>query len=252
MTARTFDEHLSDLRGAGELLAAAVERVDPDDPVPSCPDWTVRELAHHTGGVHRWATVHVAEARTELLDIGLEELAGGWPDDPSLSTWLREGVTNLTDALVAAPPDLDCVTFLPATSPRDFWARRQAHETTVHRVDAEQAGDAVTPIDPGLAADGIGELLFGFASRPRKLQGDDEQVLRLDAVDTGDGWTIRIGPDGGGVSTDVVEHADCRVAASAAELYLLLWNRRDGEGLDVDGDLTMVDGWSRRVRVRWS
>ena len=252
MTTRTFDEHVADLREAGDLLAAAVGQVDPDQRVPSCPDWTVRELARHTGGVHRWATVHVAEARTDLVDSDLEQLVGTWPDDASLPDWLQLGVTNLVDALVAAPPDLDCFTFLPAPSPRAFWARRQAHETTMHRVDAEQAGAGPTPIDPGLAADGISELLFGFASRPRKLLGDDERVLQIRAFDTGDEWTIRIGPDGGGVSSDAPERADCRVTAPAADLYLLLWNRRDRRGLAVDGDPALLDGWSERVRVRWS
>ena len=41
--------------------------------------------------------------------------------------------------LRSAPADLDCFTFLPAESARHFWARRQAHETAIHRVDAENA-----------------------------------------------------------------------------------------------------------------
>jgi len=48
-------------------------------------------------------------------------------------------------ALSAAPPDLRCWTFLPAPSPLAMWARRQAHETTVHRVDAELAAASVAP-----------------------------------------------------------------------------------------------------------
>jgi uncharacterized protein (TIGR03083 family) len=252
VTSRGFDEHVSDLREAGELLATAVERVDPDDRVPSCPEWTVRELARHTGGVHRWATLNITRGRPDPVENDLDAIVGSWPADDELATWLRAGVTSLADALVAAAPDLECFTFLPAPSPRAFWARRQAHETTMHRVDAEQAGGAMTPIDPGLAADGIGELLFGFASRPRKLLGDDERVLQLRAVDTGDDWTVRIGPDGGGVSTDVPPCADCHLVAPAADVYLLLWNRRDSRGLDVEGDPAVLDDWSERVRVRWS
>jgi len=252
VTERPFDEHVADLRRAGDLLAGAVGRVDPDAGVPSCPDWTVRELARHTGGVHRWATIHVAESRTDVVDTDLEELVGGWPDDAALPVWLQSGVSDLADALVAAAPDLECFTFLPAPSPREFWARRQAHETTVHRVDAEQAGGGITPIDPGLAADGVSELLFGFASRPRKLLADDERVLQLRALDTGDEWTIRVGPHGGGVASGAPERAHCELAAPAADVYLLLWNRRDRSGLDVDGDPALLDEWADRVRVRWS
>ena len=36
----------------------------------------------------------------------------------------------------AAPPDLACWTIWSAGTPRDFWIRRQLHETVVHCVDA--------------------------------------------------------------------------------------------------------------------
>ena len=249
---RDVDHHVADLRDGGERLAVAVGRVDPDTAVPSCPDWTVRDLARHTGGVHRWATLHVAEARTDLLDNDLDTLVGGWPADEALAEWLRDGVDRLADALAQAPADLDCVTFLPAPSPRAFWARRQAHETTIHRVDAEQAGSGVTPIDPALAADGVDELLFGFAARPGKLRDDGARVLHLHADDVGTDWTVRVGPDGGGAEVGAPARADCYVGASAADVYLLLWNRRTVEGLDVEGDAALLADWSRRLRVRWS
>ena len=37
------------------------------------------------------------------------------------------------------------------------WPRRQAHETSVHRWDAEHCGGATTAIDPELASDGVDE-----------------------------------------------------------------------------------------------
>ena len=37
-----------------------------------------------------------------------------------------------------------CFAFLPAPSPLAFWARRQAHETGIHRADVESAGFACT------------------------------------------------------------------------------------------------------------
>ena len=49
--------HIDALRTQGELMAlAAGAGAGPDDPVPSCPEWTVRDLVRHLGGVHRWAT----------------------------------------------------------------------------------------------------------------------------------------------------------------------------------------------------
>ena len=112
-----------------------------------------------------------------------------WPPDipdPVLLDWFRTGHAGLVSALETAAPDLACWTFLPgAASALAFWARRQVHETTVHRIDvqlaAAAAGDwgsrrpgqpgpggarpARDPVPAALAADGIDELLMGFARR---------------------------------------------------------------------------------------
>ena len=57
-------------------------------------------------------------------------------------------------------------------SPLAFWARRQAHETAVHRYDAQSAAPGGPPapagaFDPAFAADGVDELIMGFAARRR-------------------------------------------------------------------------------------
>ena len=48
-----------------------------------------------------------------------------------------------------------------------FWFRRQAHETAVHRWDAQRAAtpSSVDPIDATLAADGVDEWLEVFVPR---------------------------------------------------------------------------------------
>jgi uncharacterized protein (TIGR03083 family) len=253
VTLPDFDDNVDALRTEGELFASAVERVSPDDRVPSCPDWCVRELVRHTGGVHRWATRHIAEARTDPIEESLDRIVGAWPDDASLATWLRAGVGRLADALAAAPPDLEAFTFLPSSSPRAFWARRQLHETTIHRVDAQQAGPSVTAIDPARAADGIEEVLFGFAARPGKLVDEESGELVLRATDTGNVWTIVVGPDGGEVRVGGDDAPNGEISSSAADIYLLLWNRRGVQDMaDVRGDVRLAESWPTRVRVRWS
>ncbi len=139
--------HIDALRGEGRLMADAAANAAPDAHVPTCPEWVVRDLVRHLGGVHRWATGYVAGPRTEQWDVNLDEVVGTWPDDAELVDWFREGCESLAGALEAAPPDLECWTFLRAPSPLAMWARRQAHETAIHRVDAElAAGVALTPL----------------------------------------------------------------------------------------------------------
>ena len=163
-------EHIDALRREGDLLADAAERAGLDAAVPPCPSWQVRDLLRHTGYIHRWATRHVAECPDHVLDGPPEEeiLRGGAPD-PELLDWFRAGHVALVETLTAADPALECATFMPAPSSLAFWARRQAHETAIHRADAESAAGKIPEYLAGFAADGIDELITGFGRR-RKYQ----------------------------------------------------------------------------------
>jgi uncharacterized protein (TIGR03083 family) len=241
-------EHFATLADEGDRLIDAADHAGLDAPVPTCPDWRVRDLLAHVGGVHRWATSYVAGARTDHQPEDLAEP----PADDALLPWVRDGHRALVEALRRADPALECWTFLAAPSPLAFWARRQAHETTVHRVDAEAArGAAPWPVAPGFAADGIDELLAGFFGRARgRLVADPPVTVGVHALDTGDRWTIAIRPDGRGVRRDVAD-GDCVVSGDAADLYLFLWNRRPGEGIRVDGDGGALALWREKARVVW-
>ncbi len=252
-------EHIAALRREGELLAATVARTDLDAPVPTCPEWCVRELVQHLGDVHRWAATYVREGHTEHLAMEDEApIFGTWPQDSGLVDWFREGHAALVRTLETAAPDLACWSFLPnIRSPLAFWARRQAHETAIHRADATRASGAITPFPAAFAADGIDELLFGFFARPRKrLRADPPCTLHLhaddaDGTDDGSDWLVEFGPERVVASRDS-QDGDCSVHGSASDLYLLLWNRRTLDGLDVHGDRSILDFWRERATVRWS
>jgi uncharacterized protein (TIGR03083 family) len=244
-----FDDHLAALRADGERMAAAAQRAGMGAPVPSAPGWRVRDLLTHTGCVHRWAASYVRTGFDQPRPIeGDGELVV--PDD-ELVGWFREGHAALVATLAASPADARCWTLWPAPSGRDFWARRQAHETAVHRVDAELALAAENPV-PGVdqpavgaafAVDGLDELLTGFyARRHRRLVSPEPVVLSARAADADAGWTIRIGPDSR-VVTSAVEPADCAVSGAASDLYLFLWNRLGSERLTVEGDRAVLALW---------
>jgi hypothetical protein len=158
----------------------------------------------------------------------------------------------------APEPSKCCWSFLDAPSPLAFWARRQAHETAIHRADAQSAAGGVAPFPAAFAADGIDELLAGFASRGG-VRGPARRLL-VRAADTGDEWLAEVG-DGitarrGGADTDRADRADRVdgvVAGPACELYLLLWNRlRDGGSATVTGDPELLRSWHAQVQVRWA
>ena len=242
--------HIAAIREEGERLAAAAAATDLDTPIPTCPEWRMRDLVQHLGGIHRWAalTVRVAHAKPsgEFADI-----VGELPGDADLVAWFREGVDGLAGALDSAPADLECWSFLPAPSPLAFWARRQAHETAIHRVDGESPGAAITPFSSEFGADGIDELVMGFASRRGgRLRADPPRTLAIAPVDAGASWLVRIGPEGATAARERGE-AECTLRGSASDLYVLVWNRRGLDGIEVDGDAELPDLWRRSVQVRF-
>jgi hypothetical protein len=135
-------------------------------------------------------------------------------------------------------------TFGPDATVR-FWFRRQAHEVTVHRVDAERAaGRAGAPIDAALAADGVDEWL-GFASTFGKeaLRGEGETV-HLHCTDTADDalgeWLLTLRPDGPGIER-VHAKGDVAARGTASDLDLFVAGRVGVDALEVFGDAALLD-----------
>jgi uncharacterized protein (TIGR03083 family) len=245
-----FDAHLAALRREGDLLAAAVEQAGPAADVPTCPGWHIRDLVRHVSGVHRWATAHVTECR---LDPYPADEEAAFFDEPAsdLVAHFQAGHEALLGALAAAPPDLRALAFLPAPSPREFWARRQAHETAIHRADAEVAAGVVTTYPADFAVDGIDELLGGFLARPGGgFVADPPVSLAVRPQDADRSWTFHIGPSGRRVEAGAGP-ADLTVTGLASDLYLFLWNRLSPDRVALAGDASIVDLWRSRARILW-
>ena len=260
--------YIEALRNEGGLLADAAGRAGMGVAVPSCPGWSVADLLRHTSYVHRWAAGIVAQRLTSPPDEpSEEEILRRGPEEEALVRWFREGHAALMRTLEEAGPDLDCWAFLSAPSPLAFWARRQAHETAIHRVDAEQAaeGAAQAPggdgagggiwFEPAFAADGIDELIMGFLARNIQRGtwpglGGTLAIHAEDGPDERAGWLVTGGPGAAGVSRGTGP-ADCTVAGRASDLYLLLWNRSPADPLRVTGDPAVLGAFAHAVTITW-
>ena len=254
-------EHLDSLRCQGDLMAAAADRAGLAAAVPSCPAWQVKDLLRHTGYIHRWAARHIAERPGEVIDGPPEdEILRGGAADADLLDWFRAGHAALVDTLARADPAVECATFMPASSPLAFWTRRQAHETAIHRADAELAAGAAPEYPAGFAADGIDELIMGFGQRrkyqPQPGPASRAGLLRVIAADTSDAWSIEaceglLQPRHDLQAGDA--GAACTVSGPASGLYLYLWNRADAAAaaITVTGDPTLLASWQASVKIRW-
>lgn len=252
-TSLTFEEHGQGIGDAWTVLRDNAARAGLDAAVPTCPGWTVRQLVAHQGRIHRWASGIVRGGGPDQ-DIEAVEQEGLSSSDPL--GWLDDGVRDLLATLAAAPADVDAWFFLhDAPPPRDAWARRQCHETTIHAVDAMSAAHGEVPkavdtwIHAALAEDGIDELLAGFLPRKRyaaKYSAPGLVVVRT--TDTGTAWTIAKDGDS---SVDVRpgEPGDApavELQGTAAQVYLGLWNRGDEMACS---DMAFLDHWRGQVRV---
>jgi uncharacterized protein (TIGR03083 family) len=223
-------------------LAAAARAAGPDVTVPATPEWTMAKLVKHAGTTHRWAAR--ATGTLEFPDPAALDLA--LPGDPAeYPDWLEAGAAELVATLAAADPDAPCWSWGEDGHVR-FWSRRMAHETSVHRWDAQTATGSPDPIEPRLAVDGIDERLENLPASMRfhpagvdALAGDGETV-HLHCTDTDGEWLLRFGPDGLACTR---EHAkgDVAVRGPASDLLLYLVGRRPLTRLDVFGDAAVLE-----------
>ncbi len=180
------DAHLASLRADRARLAALAD-ADLSVTVPSCPDWDVEQLLVHLGRVHRWAI----DSSKLAPDTEFPRFGPRPGDDQPVVEWLVDGLEELIDHFATTDLDEPCWSFIGPTT-RRFWLRRQAHETGVHRWDAEGSFGPADPIAGELAVDGIDEWLEIESTRWYKGGPEVSGTVHLHATD-GDGeWHIEL------------------------------------------------------------
>ena len=251
-------DHISAITQEAKLLAEAAEEAGLAASIDTCPGWDMRDLVRHLSEIHLWAGAHVARRATKMWVDDIAELSGYWPDlavfwpeDEKLIGWYLQTNANLVQALEAAPADAEMMTFLPAPSPRAMWARRQAHETAIHRFDAQNAAGSAFGFDAAFAADGIDEMLSAFAPRGKKFAIESTKTMLVHAEDTNDSWHVTMSPTG--ITTKREDdRSDVTLTGGASDLYLAVWNRGDSPSISVTGDRDVLTAWHEGHRIRWS
>ncbi len=139
-------------------------------------------------------------------------------------------------------------------APASFWARRMAHETVVHRADAQLAAGQDFTVGAPLAADAIDEWLTVLTA-PAPGEPDERggalppgRSLHIHATDHGlDGageWLAGNAADGVTV-TSGHGRADVALSGPAADLLLVLMRRKPASdpAVRVFGDQAVLDQW---------
>lgn len=229
-----------------ERFASAIDGAERTLRVPSCPGWALDDLIMHLGAVHRWAEELVrtrAHAPVPAPDVAP-------PAQPA--AWVRAGGWQLVTTLREASPDEPMWAWGRDQHAR-FWARRQLHETLVHRADAELALGQAPAVEPATAADGVDEFLENLAPAARfspqvaNLRGDNERLVFY-AEDIGRAWVVILEPAGFRVeqcTTTRDEQAQVTLSGRSSELLLVLYRRRPlaASGVTLTGDPALARFW---------
>ncbi len=239
-------DFVAQIETQASLMRSAAVKAGPDAAVPSCPKWTVLDLVRHQAGVHAWA----AKAMVRPLEDGLPPFDQGPPAWDDVLAWWDSELPVLVERLRTTPPDHPAWTF-DGTHRAGWWSRRQAHETSIHRLDAELATGHDVPtllFDSEFAADGIDEFLTVMV--PRQLQKgrviEATGRLLVHAADAGRAWEVRLTAGEAPVVSAVHDAAidvDVTLAGTADAIYRKLWARPSHA--ITSGDQSLLDAIPR-------
>lgn len=226
-----FERHSTAMFDSAAMAAA-------ETPVPSCGSWTMTDLLGHIGALHRWVTA--------LTDLAPTDKAAGFEPPPSeyaeLLGWCRDGAARLREKLAALGPEHECKAFRWAPPNTAFWARRQAHEIAIHRLDADLAigADPGPLYEPELAADGVAELLVGMLPNrlPERDAADPRGTVCYRAQDAGRYWLAELGDAVRISEVETPSSADTVVSGSADAVFRAVWGRPSTA--EVSGDRALL------------
>jgi uncharacterized protein (TIGR03083 family) len=193
--------------------------------VPSCPGWTVADLAHHLGSAfHFWHNI-VEHRHGSPERVGEPER----PSDERLAGWYRRELADLERVLAQADPDATHWTWSVQRNTA-FVIRRMAQETAIHLWDLRSALGEAPELPLELADDGIEEFLTHFATERRKDAPSVNGRIEFVVFETG-----RACRSAGMGDVDAI------VSGPASDLLLVLWRRLPLDAVEIEGDRAIVE-----------
>lgn len=210
--------------------------------VPSCPDWSLRDLVEHLTQVHRfWAAVVAAGPSEKPPTVAPAD--GDVSADPLDRS--AAATKELVTALRTAGPAVSCWTWwggsdIPMTT--GTVARHQVHEAAVHAFDAQLAVGNPQPVPAAVALDGIAEFITLTHGTTGAWPHEPVRIGLHTAE--GDSWLVDLTPTGSHIIGGRHETA-VSLHGSASDLLLTLHRRFPPDSIRIEGDRVTVENLLR-------
>lgn len=242
-------DYIGAIRSESARFHDLISRTATDAPVPSCPGWTVADLAWHLSEVqHFWGSIVDGLLRDPESVQPINR-----PTDGELAGLFQRLSADLVEAVERRHPDDGCWSWRDSGRSVGWVLRRQAHEALIHRIDAELAGGGTFDVDPELAADGVDEMMSVFVDAgkcPRWATYEPDGSTAIIEIDGGSAsWMIDLGrimgtsPNTGRAVDDQalrliveVDDPNAVLRGSGTDTDLWLWGRGPLDRLTVEGD----------------
>lgn len=238
-------EHTAVIADETRRFTAAIEAADAGARVPTCPGWTVADLAWHLTVVHAfWAGILRTGAVTDDEQQAVEA-ANPVPTGSVAQALplLASETADLVAELSRRADDEPAWSWFGGDQTVGFTRRMQVHETVMHRIDAEfAAGLPIAPIEADVAVAGIrhaiGVMFAWWGTLPGFAFTPDGGPVAFDVSDPGVTLLVQpgrwrgVGESGKSYDEPGVVFADAGepVAAfsgTAEQLDRWLWGRGD-------------------------
>ncbi|MFI0219082.1 maleylpyruvate isomerase family mycothiol-dependent enzyme [Streptomyces lydicus] len=220
------------------LRSSAAGSPDLDVRVPTCPDWSLRDLVEHLIEVHRfWAAAVMAGPSEKPPTVA--------PANDTLSADLLARSAAATQELIAAlrtaGPTVDCWTWWSdsdVATTSGAVARHQVREAAVHAFDAQLAIGTPQSLPAVVALDGIAEFM-GVSHGTAAPWPHEPARIGLHAAE-GESWLIDLTASDSHL-IDGQHETDADVYGSASNLLLTLHGRLPLDSLRSEGDRATLE-----------
>lgn len=222
------------------LRDCVASSADLDVRVPSCPDWSLRDLVAHLTEVQRFWAAAVAAGPSGKPPAPVPASV-----DDTLPADLLERSAAATRELVAtlraAGPGTGCWAWwgssdIPMTS--GSVARHQVQEAAVHAFDAQLATGTPQSVPTVVAIDGIAEFI-GISHGTAGPWPHEPARIGLYAAE-GESWVLDLTASGAHVLGGRPATAT-GLHGSASDLLLTLHGRLSPDSLRIQGDRAVVE-----------